>query len=181
MCDRTQVPLKAAQIELDSTEFQEICGWPLGDEPDAYVSRMLRNDIPLRKELWNTQIWSYRDRTGELVGFGTIEVCDEYQAETDGQNHPYIPLLAVKPSKQGRGYGTAIIRHLIAQGVILVSLQGCRDVLFLDVYTDKEDVIRLYEKQECGFEKSAREAIPDDRENNRTFIIMTKSLAVAQS
>jgi ribosomal protein S18 acetylase RimI-like enzyme len=180
MGDRCSIRLKAAQIELDSAEFQEICGWPFVDERDAYVNRMLRNDIPKRKEDWDTEIWAYRDPNGELVGFGTIDLCTDYADYADDRRHPYIPLLAVKPSKEGRGIGTKIVQHRIAQAVILVHRVDCSDVLFLDVYEDKENVIRLYEKPECGFEKLPRKPIPDDRENNRTFIIMTKSLAVAR-
>ena len=178
MCDRTPIPLKAVQIELDSTEFQEICGWQFQED---YVRRLLREDIPQRKEDWETQIWTFRDPTGELVGFGTIEVCDEYDRETERRTHPYIPLLAVKPSRERRGHGTQIVRHLISEAVILMHNRGCHDVLFLDVYEDKLDAIHLYEKPECGFRKLPGKPIPDDRENGRTFIIMTKSLTIAQA
>ena len=73
---------------------------------------------------------------GQLVGVGTIDARDHYIAYTHGRIHPYIPLLAVNPVMEGRGYGKLIVRHLIDQAAILAcGPGGYHDVLFLDVYT----------------------------------------------
>jgi ribosomal protein S18 acetylase RimI-like enzyme len=126
------------------------------------------------------QIWGYRDPNGGLVGFGTVELSNEYVSET-GANHPYIPLLGVNPSFERRGHGTEIVRHLIGQAVILVRRVRCHEVLFLDVYLNNPGAIRIYEKPECGFKRLPGDPKTDSKENNEAYIIMTKSLAVAKS
>jgi ribosomal protein S18 acetylase RimI-like enzyme len=168
MSDLTPIPLTPILIGLDAPEFPIISDWPF---PDSYVSRMLRDDIPERVRRGTGRIWIYRDPDGQIVGFGTLDVRDHYGAYTGGKDHPYIPLLAVNPTIASRGYGTSIVRHLIHVANVLAGGPcGIHDVLFLDVYTDNERAIRLYEK--CGFQVIESEPIPDPEEGGRPFLIM---------
>jgi ribosomal protein S18 acetylase RimI-like enzyme len=175
MSDQTRIPLTPTPVELDSAELKEICSWQY---PDAYFGRLLQGDIPQRVLYFHARIWVYRDPDKRLVGFGTIDVCNDYELYTAGEPHPYIPLLAVHPSSAGLGHGTSIVQHLIAEAVILERLLGCHNALFLDVYADNERAIRLYERPECGFKRV--ETIPDPDENGRPLIIMSKGLSVVQ-
>ncbi|HQU44068.1 MAG TPA: GNAT family N-acetyltransferase, partial [Pirellulales bacterium] len=139
------IPLTPVPIGIRSEEFQGILGWPF---TDAYVGRLLLNDIPQRVQFGNCQIWIYRDPEERLAGFGTLDVCDDCCEFTDGHHHPYIPLLAVNPTIKSRGYGTSIVRHLVDESALL-ALQGhCHDVLFLDVYISNLKAIDVYTK--CG-------------------------------
>jgi GNAT superfamily N-acetyltransferase len=115
MSDRTPIHLTPIPVELDSTEFQTICGWPFAD---PYVGRLLREDIPRRIKFNKGRVWIYRDQDSRLIGFGTFDVCDEYHQYTAGQDHPYIPLLAVHPEFEGLGYGKSIVRHLIGEAAL---------------------------------------------------------------
>jgi len=177
MADRTPIPLTPFSVELGTPEFSEICGWHFDD---PYIGRLLRDDIPQRMLFGKGQTWVYRDPEKRLVGFGTIDVCDEYGPFTGGCLHPYIPLLAVNPGSRGHGHGTSIVRHLIGEAAILARLQsGVHDVLFLDVYVANERAIRLYRK--CGFETITAESIPDPLENGAPYIIMAMRVSVAPS
>lgn len=168
MPDRAPTDLLAVPIALDSPEFATICDWPFHDE---YVRRVLRNNIPQRAYRGAGQVWIYMSAEREIIGFGTIDVCREYEDYTQGQPHPYIPLLAVNPAHLGRGYGSYIVRHLIQLATNLAdTVEGCRDVLFLDVYTDNEVAIRLYQK--CGFEIAEPDPRTDPDENDRPYLIM---------
>ena len=94
--------------------------------------------------------------------------CGEF---TSDQLHTYISILGVNASMQGRGFGRAIVRHLIAEAAILaLTVSGCHDVLFLDVYADNQKAIHLDEA--CGFRRLTSESIPDSREDGRPYIIM---------
>jgi GNAT superfamily N-acetyltransferase len=141
MAHRSPIPLTPVLIGLGSREFEAISGWPFAD---PFVARLLREDIPQRVQFGNCQIWIYRDPDGRLVGFGTLDVCDECREYTEGKLHPYIPLLAVNPTIKSLGYGTSILRHLIDESTLLAFQGVCHDVLFLDVYTASEKAIRLY-------------------------------------
>jgi ribosomal protein S18 acetylase RimI-like enzyme len=175
MHDRIPIPLKPALAELNSPEFKEICGWPF---VDPFVGRLLRDDIPQRMFFGNGRTWVYRDPENRLVGFGTIDVCEDCAEFTAGKPHPYIPLLAANPTIQSRGYGTSIVRHLIGEAVLLTRQpHGCHDILFLDVYTTNDKAIGLYEK--CGFETMSPEPILDSDENGALYIIMAKRLTIA--
>jgi len=126
----------------------------------------------------NGRTWVYRDPENCLVGFGTIDVCDDYRDYTGDKPHPYIPLLAVNPTIQSLGYGTSIVRHLIGEAAILARHQcGVDDVLFLDVYTDNVRAIRLYTN--CGFATITTDPIPDPLENGAGYIIMARRVSVA--
>src|SRR5206468_810787 len=119
--------VRPTQIQLhDPILTDEICSWPFADQ---FVSRILREDIPQRVQFGNARIWAYQDTDNQIVGFGTIDVNKEYHYLTQGQRHPHIPLLAVKPGMQGRGYGGYIIDHLIGEAAFLTRL-GCADLLF---------------------------------------------------
>lgn len=142
MSNRTPIPLTAVQIRLDSREFEAISDWPYSD---SFVTRLLRHDIPQRVQFGNCRIWIYRDPEGRLVGFGTLDVYDDYREYTAGQAHPYIPLLAVNPTIKSLGYGTTIVRHLTDEATLLVcGSSGCHDILFLDVYTSNVKAIEVY-------------------------------------
>ena len=175
MSDRTTIPLTPVPIHLDSPEFGEISGWPF---EDPFVGRLLREDIPQRVQFNNGLVWVYRDPDNRLVGFGTIDVCDDYREYTAGRPHPYIPLLAVNPSIESRGYGTSIVRHLIGEAALLACRRrGSHDVLFLDVYTTSVKAIALYDR--AGFTRLVQEPIPDPSEQGKAYIIMGKRVSVA--
>jgi GNAT superfamily N-acetyltransferase len=175
MPDRPPIPLTPTAISPDSEEFLAISGWPFAD---PFVSRLLRDDIPLRVRLGNGQVWIYRDPDGRLVGFGTLDVCDDYRAYTDGQFHPYIPLLAVNPTIPSRGYGTSIVRHLIGEAALLArQTAGCAGVLFLDVYTTSLKAIKVY--TECGFVSITEQPLPDPQEDDKPYIVMAKWVSAA--
>jgi ribosomal protein S18 acetylase RimI-like enzyme len=169
------IPLTPFPVELDSFVFNAICVWPFAD---PYVSRLLREDIPQRIQFNKSRIWVYRDPESRLVGFGTLDVCDEYHQYTAGEDHPYIPLLAVNPPFEGHGHGKSIVRHLISEAVLSCQSGISRDVLFLDVYTDNAKAIKLY--KQFGFTSITDEAIPDPHEDGKTYIIMTKSVSTPQ-
>ncbi len=173
MSDRTPIPLTPILIPHDSPEFREIRDWPFAD---PYIGRLLREDIPRHVILWDCQIWIYHDPDGQTVGFGTIDVCDDYYDFTRNQLHPYIPLLAVNPSMEGRGHGRWIVRDLIDKAGILARIEGCHNVLYLDVYAENEKAIKLYEK--CGFMKTKDEPRLDSREADKPYIIMFQQLFV---
>jgi GNAT superfamily N-acetyltransferase len=152
MSDRPVLSLSPILIKHDSPEFREIRGWPFAD---PYIGRLLREDIPRRVTLWDCRIWIYRDPEDQPVGFGTLDVCDDYCDFTSNRLHPYIPLLAVKPSMEGRGYGTRIVRDLIDKAGVTARGAGCQNILYLDVYADNNQAIKLYE--ESGFMKTGGE------------------------
>src|SRR5206468_580668 len=106
------IPLTAAQIGVGSPEFRAIGGWPFAD---AYVARLLQQDVPQRVTFGNCSVWIYRDPGGSLVGFGTLDVAGDCIAYTNGKLHPYVPLLAINPTIKSKGYGTSIVRHLIGE------------------------------------------------------------------
>src|SRR5690349_850202 len=95
MTPHTPIPLSPAPIGLRSPEFAAISGWPYAD---PFVSRLLAGDIPQRVLYGNCRVWVYRDPQSQMVGFGTLDVCDDYQEYTGGRPHTYIPLLAVNPT-----------------------------------------------------------------------------------
>ena len=175
MSDRPGIPLTPALIELDAPEFKEIASWRFSD---TFVSRLLTHDIPQRAVFGNGLIWGYRDPGGLLVGFGTIDVCDDYKSYTNGQMHTYIPLLGVNETMQGKGFGHSIVKHLIAEAAFARQrAAGCHEVLFLDVYTENGRAISLYEK--CGFRSITTEPIPDPDESGRPYIVMAKRVAIS--
>lgn len=175
MSNRSPACLDPSLIDLASPEFDAICGW---EYKDGYIGRLLRDDIPRRMRFGCGMTWVYRDRGGQLVGFGTIDLCDDCRAYSGGQFHQYIPLLAVNPQSQGRGYGSAIVAHLIEHAAVRASHPGSVfDTLFLDVYTDNEPAIKLYEKFE--FRRLHDHPIPDNNEGGRPYFVMARRVSIA--
>jgi GNAT superfamily N-acetyltransferase len=170
MADRTNIPLTPASIDQESPEFGAIRGWPFAD---PFVARLLHNDIPQRVRFGNCRIWIYRDPERRPVGFGTLDVCEDYRDYTGGQAHPYIPLLAVNPTLPSLGYGTTIVQHLIDEATLLACRPGgCHDVLYLDVYTSSEKAIGLYRR--FGFAQVTPEPIEDPQEGGKPYVVMAK-------
>ena len=177
MSDRTPVPLTPTRIELGTPEVEAIAGWPYAD---PFVPRLLRNDIPQRVLFGECRVWVYRDPEGRFVGFGTLDVCDDYGHYTFGRNHPYIPLLAVNPTIKSLGYGTTILGHLTNEAALLVCRPGgCHDVLFLDVYTTSVKAVGLYTS--TGFVQITPEPIPDVQESGKLYIVMAKRVTIASA
>jgi len=174
MADNPLPRLVPIQIQLNHPIFQAICRWPFADE---FVGRLLANDIPQRVKYGKGRIWVYRDPNQTVVGFGVIDVCDDYRALTGDKSHPYIPLLAVNPANQGRGYGTFIVGHLIAEAALLAAQPNseCHDVLFLEAYTSSEKAISLYER--CGFAR-LRNAPFFDQVAQKPYFVMTKRVNI---
>jgi ribosomal protein S18 acetylase RimI-like enzyme len=175
------IPLKAIRTAPNEPEYQALLAWPFAAQPfyEGQVLRLLQNDIPHRVMYSFGLVWVYRDPAGNTVGFGTLDVCKDYEHFTGGKYHSYIPLLAVNPAFQKRGHGRSILEHLIAEaGLIAQSPADFSDLLFLDVYTANQRAISLYDK--CGFVTLNPNApIPDAQENNETYVIMARSVAVA--
>lgn len=147
MSERAPILLTPVEIRLTSDEFTAIAGWPY---PDSFVGRLLADDIPLRVRFGGCQVWVYRDPQDRLVGFGTLEVSLACGKQTNGQPHPYIPLLAVNPTIKSLGFGTTIVRHLVTQAQSLVGPLGePYESVYLDVYTSSEKAIGVYAA--CGF------------------------------
>ncbi len=175
MPDRTPVPLTPVAIDLDSPEFEVISAWPF---VDSFVGRLLREDVPQRVQFNSGRVWIYRDPDSRIVGFGTMDVCEDYREYTAGRPHPYIPLLAVNPGIKSLGYGTTIVRHLIGEAALLACGPGkLHNVVFLDVYTTSVNAIKLYDK--CGFSNLAEEPISDPLEGGKSYIIMAKRVSLA--
>jgi ribosomal protein S18 acetylase RimI-like enzyme len=156
------------------SDFREIANWKF-PETHAFVTRIFTSDIPQRVQDFRCRIWAFRDTEGRLVGFGTIDLCNEHAAYTNGQRHPYIPLLAVHPEMGGQGIGEAIVRHLIGDAVLLVRGTGCHDALLLDVYEDNIRAVKLY--QRCGF-KIVGDPVFDPIEN-KNCLIMAQRVSIA--
>lgn len=175
MPDHTPIPLTPVPIDLDSPEFEAISGWPFAD---SFVTRLLQYDVPQRVRFGNCRLWIYRDPDGRFVGFGTLDVCDDYREYTDDQAHPYIPLIAVNPTIKSLGYGTTIVRHLIDEAALLACRPGtCHDVLFLDVYTTSAKAIEVYTS--CGFVPVTPEPVPDVLEGGKPYLVMARRVTIA--
>jgi ribosomal protein S18 acetylase RimI-like enzyme len=174
MCDTTPIPLKPILIDLESPEFAAIAGWPF---VDPFVGRLLRDDIPQRVRFNNCRIWIYRDPSDRLVGFGTLDVCNDYYGFTGGVSHPYIPLLAVNPTIKSLGYGTSIVRHLIGEAALLAYRGSCHDLLFLDVYTTSKRAIDLYDR--CEFVILTEVPLIDALDGNKEYFVMAKRVSIA--
>lgn len=172
MPERRAIPLRPVRVDVGGDEFAEVCSWPF---PDSYITSLLKGDIPQRR----CAIFAYTDPSHEIVGFGSLQLCREYAPIIghlpEGHRHPYIPLLAVKPDKQGRGHGTEIVKHLTAEAVICACVPTCHPTLFLDVYEDNAAAIRLYTNADFVILGSDI----DERENNRPYLIMARSVANA--
>jgi len=138
----------------------------------------LQNDIPYRVLFSFGLVWTYRDPDGNIVGFGTLDACKEYEQFTGGKTHSYIPLLAVNPAFQKRGHGRTIVEHLVAEAVLIAqSPADFSGLLFLDVYAANQGAITLYTK--CGFVSlNSDSPLLDPQENNEPYIVMAIRTAV---
>lgn len=174
------IPLKAVRIAPGELGYQALLAWRFTAETfyEGQVLRLLQSDIPHRVMFGWGIVWIYLDPDGNAVGFGTLDVCKEYERFTGGKYHSYIPLLAVNPAYQKRGHGRVIVDHLIAEAVLIAqSPAHFSDLLFLDVYTANRGAIALYEK--CGFVTLNPDApIADPMENGETYVIMARKVAV---
>lgn len=138
------------------------------------MGRLLRDDIPQRVNFGNATIWAYRDARAELVGFGTIDVCDDYAYLIDKPLHVHIPLLAVKPGQQGKGYGKYIIDHLIGEAYLLHrhSEGSCHNSVFLEVYVSSTAAIALYKGR--GFVQVGSQAFNDPVESQNYYVMVRR-------
>jgi len=166
MAERAAPALAATRIDCNGSVFAEILRWSFRE---TFVARLLAEDIPQRVAFHGCQIMGYLNREREIVGFGTIEISGEYQSLTGGRPHPYLPLLAVSPGHQGKGYGTAIVNHLVLLASHFARAGKCHDVLFLDVYESSTAAIHLYRK--CGFETMVADPLDDPIERKRYFVM----------
>ena len=109
-----------------------------------------------------------RDRRLWVAG-----ISKDYAYLTGGMPHVYIPVLAVSPAHRRKGYGDAIIRHLVEMAAVLVRI-GCdlSDYAFLDVYEANHAAVRLYSR--CEFQTVG--AACDPLENNERYLIMAQEL-----
>jgi hypothetical protein len=93
------VALSAVQTVPGEPDFLALMAWPFAEQPfyEGQVKRLLQKDIPHRVLYGFCQVWVYRDPSGNIVGFGTLDLCRDYAQFTQGKYHAYIPLLAVNP------------------------------------------------------------------------------------
>jgi ribosomal protein S18 acetylase RimI-like enzyme len=175
----------ATPVALNSSKFRAIQGWPFPDEPFyvRQVPRMLLSDIPQWVLFGRGVVFGYTDHQAgrDIVGFGTLSVSNLYSQYTDGLEHCYIPLLAVKPGIKSYGYGQSIVDHLVAQAAIVFRFfrpGTISDRVFLDVYTANDKACRLY-REKCEFVTLNPDApIPDEDENNEPYVVMARNVAV---
>lgn len=163
-------PLTRVLVEPTGDEFRALLNWPF---EDAFVQRMLADDIPVLARLGDFWAWLYRDAGGQTVGFGTLQVCDNYAQFTGGARHTYIPLLAKNPLVQRGGIGSIIVRHLVEQArVVFRGTPGCHRDLFLDVYTTSAAAIRVY--QRSGFAQVTPDTYADELEGGKEYLVMAQ-------
>ena len=114
------ITLQALRTSPGKPEYQALLSWEFEPEPfyRGQIPRLLQSDIPYRVNYGSGFVWVYRDTSNSIVGFGSLDLCKEYERFTDGKSHTYIPLLAVHPNFQGRGYGRRIVDHLIGEAVL---------------------------------------------------------------
>ena len=177
------ITLQPVRTSPDKPEYQALLSWEFEPEPfyQGQIPRLLQSDIPHCVSFSSGFVWVYRDADNNTVGFGTLDVCKEYERFTDGKPHAYIPLLAVHPNYQGRGHGRRIVDHLIGEAVLFAgSGPILSDRLFLDVYTMNILAIGLYQK--FGFAiLNPNNPIPDPEENNEPYFIMARSVSVSSA
>lgn len=116
-------------------------------------------------------MWAYKDPQQNIVGFGTLDFCDECSQFTEGKPHAYIPLLAVHPDMLGRGYGKSILNHLVEEAEYMVAEEKeLHHAVFLDVYEFSTVAMSLYAR--CGFVRLNGPIV--DPENGANFFVMAK-------
>jgi hypothetical protein len=93
MATTQPIPLKAIRIVPSEPEYQALLAWQFAAQPfyEGQVFGLLRQDIPHRVMYSFGLVWVYQDPAGNTVGFGTLDVCKEYERFTGGKYHCYIP------------------------------------------------------------------------------------------
>ena len=174
MTERPIIPLAPVLIELADPKFAAICLWSFAD---PFVARLLREDVPQRVKFNHCRIWIYLDPQNEIVGFGTLDFCDDYRQLTNNLIHPYIPILAVHPDKQNLGHGKTIVGHLIMEAALVACFtKDCHDALFLEAYTSSVNAIKLYRR--CGFECISDTPYFDSKEE-KEYLVMVRRVSLA--
>jgi ribosomal protein S18 acetylase RimI-like enzyme len=165
--------LTPSPIDIDSPTFDSLLQWRFEDEFErGFVTQILADDIPQRMKYQNGAIWVYLDPDKNIVAFGTLSICEDYADLTGGKPHLYIPLLAVHPEQRGRGYGKAVVEHLVSEAACTVqaSPTSVHSAVFLDVYEESVAAFNLY--QNSGFVTLGNSII--DPLNGKTYHIMAK-------
>lgn len=178
MSERLRIPLPPKEIVIDGPEYRVISNWPF-DDSDSSVGRLLRTDVPDRVQFNQGRVWIYHDPDGQIVGFGTLDICLDYSEHTGGRPHPYIPLLAVNPGIKSQGYGTTIVQQLIGEAAVLARQGLCGETIYLDVYVTSARAIALYERED--FIKIIDEPIPDPEQGHLPYYIMARRAIVTKA
>jgi ribosomal protein S18 acetylase RimI-like enzyme len=120
------------RLALDKTLPKEKTEEYLRREVTSYINHVLRKG----ENLWIL----VAEEDGDVVGYIVIGI-DKGKSETFGFSWGHIVSLAVDPSCQGRGVGSA----LIASGLDRLKKKG---VKYAEVLTDQNNIaaIRAYEK-----------------------------------
>jgi len=175
MADRNPIPLTPVEIQTAEAGYATLLAWVYPPE-SAYVTRMLQDIIPGREKYGRCRTWVYVEPAGQVVGFGTLHMSDDWRAYCGELPHPYIPLLSVNPGIKSLGYGETILNHLVAEAATLVrTTTDCSTRLFLDVYATNDRAISLYERN--GFRHVATRH--DTDEGGAEYLILARSVAVA--
>lgn len=173
--------LEDCRVFLGEAEFNSLSEWPFRSDPfyEGQVPRLLKSDIAHRLANGPCRVWAFRNSANELVGFGCLDICQEYSALTRGKDYIYIPLLAVHPQFQGRGYGRTIVEFLISQAqLLLLEEETLSGLLLLDVYEENIPAVALYQKY--GFEiLNPSNPSVDANEGGELYFIMGKKLITA--
>jgi ribosomal protein S18 acetylase RimI-like enzyme len=166
---RIAIPLSASLISLKSAEFATISNWPY---TDSFVQRLLKDDIAHRIVFGNCRLFLYHDPNKQPVGFGALDLCNDYSSMVGKALHPYIPLLAVNPTIQSLGYGRSILNHLIGEAAVLSRFDYCADTLFLEVYSASTKAKALYDR--AGFQVIAENFDPIEK---KQYEVMAKRVS----
>lgn len=171
-----ETTLTPSQIDVNSATFRSLLQWRFDDAFEAeFVARTLADDIPQRVLYDNGVIWVYLDEGQNIVAFGTLCVCEDYAAFTEGKHHAYIPLLAVHPEHRGKKYGRAVVKHLVEEAACVVQSNAAivHASVFLDVYEQSAAALSLYQKS--GFAALGHAIV--DPANGKAYRIMAKRVA----
>ncbi len=176
------VILSPQPIVHSHSEFKELLSWQYEGD-DAFVTRLLENDIPQRILFEGCTLWVYRDRMnhpdGKIVGFGALAINRDHSRYTHGNPHLHIPLLGKNPSVKSLGYGKSILNHLISEAALRVKWQNLKsDAVFLEVYTTSIKAISLYQ-DDFGFVKLTASPC-DDKAEGKQFWVMARSVGVVR-
>lgn len=163
------------QFNLISTKDNDFLHLKSVSFDDLFVKKLLETDIISRSNKGKCKIWVYKV-DNRIVAFSTLDLSDDWSRFTDSQQHFYIPLLAVVPEEQGKGYGKYILNHVLDEATIAInfSKKNISDYIFLDVYETSRTAKLMYEKN--GFVSIHSE--DDPLFNNERFHVMAKNLSL---